>query len=618
MNFGRKNIKNEKINYLAVYDIRQNKYSLILPTCAKMKSAMKHLFSTVKAQIVLLTAVFSLFCTILSASISFAFLQSYVRQNLSQAATFNLQLISGLCAKDVSLINTLARWCSANHQITQWCKNPGNAKTQGEAWERLKEEFQNNTANQYIRRIILCNKDMSDIIQVGTKLTESRPLTTFLLNDFTTQESLNPEKSWKTIFTDYFSFEKNENSIPVVMPLYDTSSAQRIGTVYIFVDSGFITDRFENYAPDYTSLPEVQIGNKNFIIQNGTLVPVEKNEKQRFQVTIEIPNTQIIFTQNLQKALFRKNNELFIKILLLLALGTAFLAAILKSLLTKMITVPLSKINMQLTKVSGGNFEANHEIEWNNEIGDVGRGINSLSENIKTLMEHKVNDEKNKRLLEYKMLQNQINPHFLYNTLNAIKWMATIQHADGIAEMITSLARLLKNVSKASHLIPLSHELELLDDYFVILKYRYGGAICMTKEIPDEVMNNIIPSFTLQPLLENAIFHGIEPTGQEGKISLKGQITEGAVKGDPPKMQLVLTDNGRGMDEETIRKIFTETEDTAGIYSGMFRKVGLLNVHKRIQYEFGSKYGLTILSEPGKYTSITIELPLKNSEEDGK
>ena len=141
----------------------------------------------------------------------------------------------------------------------------------------------------------------------------------------------------------------------------------------------------------------------------------------------------------------------------------------------------------------------------------------------------------------------------------------------------------------------------------------------MTKEIPDEVMQNLIPSFTLQPLLENAIFHGIEPTGQAGKISLTGTIekpesTGTADSSETPsansckdgKIKLVLTDNGRGMDEETIRKIFTESESS----DGMFKQVGLLNVHKRIQYEFGSSYGLSILSEPGKYTSITIELPL--------
>ena len=580
---------------------------------------MKKFFSTVKAQIVLLTAGFSLLCTILSASVAFAFLQRYVRQNLSQAATFNLQLVSGLCTKDVELINSLARWCSSNHQITLWCNTPGDIKIQGEAWERLKEEFQNNNASQYIRRIILCNKEKTDLIQVGNRLTESRPITTFLLDEFNKKETLDSDKNWQIIFNDYFSFEKEDNSIPLIMPLYDTSTAKIMGTVYVFVDSSFITDRFENYSLPFPTLPQVTIGDKDFIIEGKKLVPLdEEKDRGGFHISIRIPNTGITFTQDLQQSLRYQNNILFLRILLILAIGTAFLAAILKHILTKMITLPLSKINIQLKKVSGGNFEQNHEIEWNNEIGNVGRGINSLAENIKTLMEHKINDEKNKRLLEYKMLQNQINPHFLYNTLNAIKWMATIQHADGIAEMITSLARLLKNVSKASHLIPLSRELDLLDDYFVILKYRYGGAILMTKEIPEKVMKNIIPSFTLQPLLENAIFHGIEPTGQEGKISLKAQIADGNVPGDEKKLQLILTDNGRGMDEETIRKIFAETEDTAGIYSGMFRKVGLLNVHKRIQYEFGSRYGLTILSEPGKYTSITIELPLKNAEEDSE
>lgn len=582
---------------------------------------MKKIFTTVKAQLVLVTVGFSLFCTILSACVCFAFVQRYARQNLIQAANFNLQLISGLCEKDVMLINSLARWCSANQQIAQWFETPDNMILRVKAWDRLKEEFQNNNANQFIRRLIICNKDLTAFIQVGSKTVDSRPITQESLKNFS-KIDLTPEHNWKKIISDPFAFEKNCCVLPVILPLYDIKNLQTTGSVYIFIDTNFITDRFQNYSLSKYEYPELKIGASQFAIKpdylSSVLNHLEMKDK-KFTVEVSIKNTGITFTQNLKEALVRQNNFLFAKITISIAVGTAFLATLLKLWLTKMISFPLSKINAQLKKVASGNFDPNREIEWNNEIGDVGKGINSLSINVKSLMEHKINDEKNKRLLEYKMLQNQINPHFLYNTLNAIKWMATIQRSQGIAEMITALARLLKNVSKASNLIPLSYELELLDDYFVILQYRYGGAIYMTKEIPDEVMQNLIPSFTLQPLLENAIFHGIEPTGQAGKISLTGTIekpesTGTADSSETPsansckdgKIKLVLTDNGRGMDEETIRKIFTESESS----DGMFKQVGLLNVHKRIQYEFGSSYGLSILSEPGKYTSITIELPL--------
>src|SRR5690606_39201106 len=130
----------------------------------------------------------------------------------------------------------------------------------------------------------------------------------------------------------------------------------------------------------------------------------------------------------------------------------------------------------RMDKIAQGQFFVDKMIEWDNELGDVGRGINRLSQDIVALMETRLADEKQKQELEYRMLQSQINPHFLYNTLNSIKWMATIQNARGIAEMTTSLSRLLRNITKdIRKLVPLREELALLDDYFLIQKYRYGS-----------------------------------------------------------------------------------------------------------------------------------------------
>lgn len=166
-----------------------------------------------------------------------------------------------------------------------------------------------------------------------------------------------------------------------------------------------------------------------------------------------------------------------------------------------------------MVRIAGGDFSRDPSVEWEHELGDIGRGINDLSENVSELMEKRLEDEKQKQDLEYKMLQSQINPHFLYNTLNSIKWMATIQGATGISEMTTSLSRLLKSISKGtSLLIDIREELSLLENYFTIQSYRYGGTITMDIQVDNESLyNSEIIKFTLQPLVENAIFHGIEP-----------------------------------------------------------------------------------------------------------
>jgi len=129
-----------------------------------------------------------------------------------------------------------------------------------------------------------------------------------------------------------------------------------------------------------------------------------------------------------------------------------------------------------MEEVGRGRFDPNPSIEWDNELGDVGRGINQLSRSVSSLMDSRLEDEKQRLELEYRMLQSQISPHFIYNTLNSIKWMATIQHAPGVAEMVTALSRLLKSVSKGTRkLVPLEEEFALLEDYFTIQRYRYGG-----------------------------------------------------------------------------------------------------------------------------------------------
>ena len=221
-------------------------------------------------------------------------------------------------------------------------------------------------------------------------------------------------------------------------------------------------------------------------------------------------------------------------------------------------------------------------------------------------MDHRLEDEKQKQDLEYRMLQNQINPHFIYNTLNSIKWMATIQHAPGIAEMVTALSRLLKSVSKSNErLVPLYEEFALLNDYFTIQQYRYGGTITLdVSYIEDEKLNHscLIPRFTLQPLVENAIFHGIEPKGSAGEVTLR--VERDTANGD---VLIRLTDDGIGMTAEQAAKALQEPgpEEAAAKY----RHVGMWNVHKRLQYSFGEAYGLRIESEPGVGTTVMVRLP---------
>lgn len=150
---------------------------------------------------------------------------------------------------------------------------------------------------------------------------------------------------------------------------------------------------------------------------------------------------------------------------------------------------PIERILSRIKKVSAGDFSADPAIEWDNEFGDIGRGINELSGSVKNLIDTRIEIENEKREYEYRMLQSQINPHFLYNTLNSIKWMASIQNATGIPEMTTALSRLLKSIAKDSRQrVPIQAELAFLDDYYTIQKYRYVGSITMEVTVDEEAL----------------------------------------------------------------------------------------------------------------------------------
>ncbi len=200
------------------------------------------------------------------------------------------------------------------------------------------------------------------------------------------------------------------------------------------------------------------------------------------------------------------------------------------------------------------------------------------------------------------MLQSQINPHFLYNTLNSIKWMATIQNVSGIPEMITSLARLLRNIAKGtSELITIKEELDLLNDYITIQQYRYGGTITVNYNVmSDDLYECNIIKFTLQPIVENAIFHGIEPKSVEGIIDINIK------KLKHNKIGIEVIDNGIGISEDKIEKLLSSKETTS---KGSFNNIGISNVNERIKLTFGDEYGLNIKSKLNEYTSIIITIP---------
>ncbi|MDR1771958.1 MAG: sensor histidine kinase [Hungatella sp.] len=271
--------------------------------------------------------------------------------------------------------------------------------------------------------------------------------------------------------------------------------------------------------------------------------------------------------------------------------------------IARQLSAPISRLKKRLEFISQGNFDPDRSIETDDEIGSIGKQINQMSNRISDLLETRVQSEKEKRDLEIKMLQAQINPHFLYNTLDSIKWIATMQKNSGIVQVVTALSSLLKNMAKGfNEKVTLRQELDFLQNYVIIEKIRYIELFDVTTQVDQEVLYDAkIVKLTLQPLVENAIFNGIEPSGRNGLIQIHVFAENGV-------LYITVRDNGIGISPEGIETLLT---DTSRITRSNMSGIGLPNVDRRLKLVYGEEYGLTLESELDQYTLITIALPLE-------
>ncbi len=289
----------------------------------------------------------------------------------------------------------------------------------------------------------------------------------------------------------------------------------------------------------------------------------------------------------------------------LVFLSSIFIGFILSLLFSRYLTNPIMRLGQHMEVIASGDFRKNPDIESDDELGMIGRQINQMSSQVSILMENRIRDEQEKMGLEIKMLQAQINPHFLYNTLDSIKWIATLQHNSGIVKVVSALSSLLKNMAKGfNEKVTVRQELDFLDSYVTIEKIRYIELFDVEITVDDPSLYDArIIKLTLQPIVENSIFSGIEPSGKPGLIQIHVFTREQV-------LYISVRDNGVGISEENIARMLT---DTSRVTKHYMSGIGLPNVDRRIKLVYGEQYGLHIESQVGFYTCVTVSLPLEFS-----
>lgn len=287
-------------------------------------------------------------------------------------------------------------------------------------------------------------------------------------------------------------------------------------------------------------------------------------------------------------------------IYVLVAAILVIVALVLSNLIARNITRPLQQLRDSMARVQEGDFRAAEvEVTSRNEVGSLTRSFNVMTSRIQELMKQNIYEQQQKRKSELKALQSQINPHFLYNTLDSIIWMAEGKKNEEVVVMTASLARLLRqSISNEEEQVPIGQEVEYARSYLTIQKMRYKDKLEFQIQVDAQIMGVPIIKLVLQPLIENAIYHGLKY--KEGKGLL---IVRGYREGENAVIQI--KDNGAGMDEQTLSHIFEKHK-----VNYRSNGVGVYNVQKRLQLYYGMDYGITYSSRQGEGTTASIVIPM--------
>lgn len=373
----------------------------------------------------------------------------------------------------------------------------------------------------------------------------------------------------------------------------------------------YIVDDEDKYSRDGISDTDMELVNKAWSFQenNGESASYTKIDGRKIVVTSlyvkELGGT-LLFVRDISdevKHIYHIRNMFIIMMVILLIALSFLINGIVNRMLQQFYSILKS-----IRQVQHGNLDVRIEHCDDDEMGELGSQLNTMLDRVQKLMAENIDREVMIKDSEVRALQNQINAHFIYNVLESIKMMAEIDEEYEISDSITSLGKLLRySMRWVSGNVTVAEELDYIKNYMALINLRYDFVVNLSVNIPENLLQQQIPKMSLQPVVENAILHGIEPLGVDSTIYIKGTT-------DGKDTMIEITDTGRGM---TVEELEALKKGIRGEATGTKEKgngIGLHNVENRIKMTFGEEYGMTILTEKDCYTKISIRLPYKRSE----
>lgn len=297
---------------------------------------------------------------------------------------------------------------------------------------------------------------------------------------------------------------------------------------------------------------------------------------------------------------YRMRNS-FVGIMIVLFVGLAFLI----NYIVKRLLRQFYDILRSIRRIQKGDLGVRIEHCGSDEMGELGTQINKMLDRIEQLMKENIDREILAKNSQIRALQNQINAHFIYNVLESVKMMAEIDEEYMISDAITSLGNLLRYSMKwVSGNVKVEEEIEYIRNYLMLINLRFDYEIYLSLNLPEEIMQQEIPKMSLQPIVENAIYHGIEDIAEDTNIYIKGMAKDG-------ECVIEISDAGKGMSDEELERLKKKIAGEIEIDGGSGSGIGLKNVQDRIRMSFGEEYGIDIASKLGCYTKVMVRVPMR-------
>lgn len=418
----------------------------------------------------------------------------------------------------------------------------------------------------------------------------------------------------------YHNNEKSFFSVSLLRAVIDTVSGKIIGVLEINIDEKIISDIYGELG--YVSLQHLFISDDQGIVVSSdqpSEINTNINSKEYFTWAIsnnhkgkifKIKDNRYLVTSSSFKPLgwvimgvipveeLTQDNRKMTTLIFLIGGICILLTSIASVWLARTVTKPLVKLTRSMSNAGDGDLEVRVDVIGNDEIATLSQSFNRMIERISYLVDQVYTEQKRKREFELLALQAQINPHFLYNTLESVCSLAMMKRDEDVVRMVKALSMFYRIVlSKGRNVITIKEEIENLKHYFTIQQIRYVDKFDYEINIDQNIMDKSILKLSIQPLVENSIYHGLRNKRVKGKITITGVMVEDFVT-------ITVEDNGVGIPDDVLTRIFTEDNLAKNKLS-----FGLKSVDERINLYFGSKFGLEIKSIQNEGTKIKIILP---------